>query len=231
MNEIAYVRGGFIVYDRGGYPNNKRVIPFRFNPESLTRTVQVETGQSGGGVQGAQQRSSSGGAGAAAAPAAEAGADQATGTIKQTFSVVIRLDFADRQESLTGFKEEEGIAPEIAAIEDLLHPAAVKSDAASDGSDPVRVGSARPTVLFVWGLNRVLPVRITALKIEETVFNNLLNPVRAEIEASLEVLGAAEALADDAVKAALGHADQERQRLAESFHERTASQSSNALQL
>lgn len=231
MNEISYARGGFIVYDPGGYPDKKRVIPFRFNPESLTRTVQVEAGQTGGGVQGAQQQNSSSGAGAAAAPAGQAGADQTSGTVKQTFSVVIRLDFADRQESLTGFDETEGIAPEIAAIEDLLYPGEVESQAASDGSEPVRVASSRPTVLFVWGANRVLPVRIASLKIDETVFNDLLNPVRAEIEASLEVVGAAEARDDSAVKAALDHTDHERRRLAQSFHGHTATQSSNALEL
>ena len=43
----------FIAYEPGGYPDKKRVIPFRFNPESLSRSVAVEAGQSGGGVEGA----------------------------------------------------------------------------------------------------------------------------------------------------------------------------------
>lgn len=229
--ELNYTRGGFIIYDPGEKPNGKRVIPFRFNPETLTRTIAVQAAQGGAGVQGAQPRSASSGPGAAAAPAAAAGGDQTSGSLKETFSVVIRLDFADRQETLTGFDEKEGIAPEIAAIENLLYPAEVESDAASDGSEPVRVGVARPTVLFVWGANRVVPVRIASLKIDETVFNALLNPVRAEIEASLEVVGAAEVKDDSVVKAALDHTDQERRRLAKSFHEHTAAQGSNALEL
>jgi hypothetical protein len=162
--ELNYTRGGFIIYDPA--EKQKRVIPFRFNPESLTRTIAVQAGQSGGGVQGAQARSSPGGAGAAAAPAAAAGGDQTGGTLKETFSVVIRLDLADREKRPTTFHEEDGIAPEIAAIEDLLYPAEVESDKPSDGTQGVRVGAARPTVLFVWGVNRVVPVRIASLKID-----------------------------------------------------------------
>jgi len=228
--ELNYARGGFIVYAPGGYPDQKRVIPFRFNPESLVRTVAVQAAPAGGGVQGAQARSSASGP-AAAASADAAGGDQSSGALKETFSVVIRLDFADRQESLTGFDDKEGIAPEIAAIESLLYPATVASHAASDGTEPVRVAAARPTVLFVWGPNRVVPVRITQLKIDEAVYNNLLNPVRAEIEATLEVVGTAEARDDKAVQAALDHTDQERKRLAESFFQHTAAQSTNALAL
>lgn len=231
MTELNYARGGFIVYNPGGYPNHKHVIPFRFNPESLVRTIAVQAAQGGGGVQGAQARSSPSGPGAAAQSSDAAGGDQSGGTLKESFSVTIRLDFADRQESLTGFDETEGIAPEIAAIEDLLYPAEAEQDKASDGSDPVRVAAARPTVLFVWGPNRVAPVRITQMKIDETIYNNLLNPVRAEIEVSLEVVGAADVRDDKAVKAALDHTDQQRKRLAQSFRERTASQSTNALEL
>ena len=42
--------------------------------------------------------------------------------MKESFTVQIRLDFADRDEAVSGLDEEFGIAPEIAAIEDLLLP-------------------------------------------------------------------------------------------------------------
>ena len=74
------------------------------------------------------------------------------------------------------------------------------------GPSPSAPARPRPTVLFVWGRKRVLPVRIASLKIDESVYNNQLNPVRAEIEASLEVLGEAEARSDAAASsAALDH--------------------------
>jgi len=222
--ELGYLRGAFIAYEPGGYPDKKRVIPFRFNPESLSRTVAVEAGQSGGGVEGAAP-------GAAAAPSGEASADAAAGALKESFSVQIRLDFADREQSVSGLDEEFGIAPEIAAIEDLMYPAATESEASSDGTEPVRPARPRPTVLFVWGRKRVLPVRIASLKIDESVYNNHLNPVRAEIDASLEVLGEAEARNDPAVRSALDHTGAGRRELAQMYYENTASQGSNILPL
>jgi hypothetical protein len=231
--ELAYLRGAFIAYEPDGYPDNRRVIPFRFNPESLSRTVAVEAGQSGGGVEGASQ-------GAAPAPAGAASADPSSGAVKESFTVLIRLDFADRarpvrlnfdedEESVTGLKDEFGIAPEIAAIEELLYPAETKSEATSDGSQPLHPARPRPTVLFVWGRKRVLPVRIASLKIDESVYNDHLNPVRAEIEASLEVLGEAEARNHPAVRSALDHTSHARRELAQMFYENTASQGSKIL--
>ncbi|HEY5880210.1 MAG TPA: hypothetical protein VIU11_14970 [Nakamurella sp.] len=222
--ELGYLRGAFIAYEPGGYPNSKRTIPFRFNPESLSRSVTVEAGQSGGGVEGAAP-------GAAAAASGEASADAGGGSLKETFSVQIRLDFADRDEAVTGLDEEFGIAPEIAAIEDLLYPAETESEATSDGTEPVRPARPRPTVLLVWGRKRVLPVRIASLKIDESVYNNHLNPVRAEIEASLEVLGEADARNDPAVRSALDHTNAGRRELARMYYRNTASQGSNILPL
>ncbi len=43
--EINYLRGAFIAYEPDGYPDCKRVIPFRFNPEALARQLSVEQGE------------------------------------------------------------------------------------------------------------------------------------------------------------------------------------------
>jgi hypothetical protein len=219
--ELSYLRGAFIAYEPGGYPDDKRVIPFRFNPESLSRSLTVEAGGGGGG----------GVEGAAAGAAGEGSTEATGGALKESFSVLIRLDFADRDESVNNLDEEFGIAPEIAAIEDLLYPAETESEASSDGSEPVRPAQPRPTVLFVWGRKRVLPVRIASLKIDESVYNNHLNPVRAEIEASLEVLGEPDARNDVAVQSALDHTNAGRRELARLYYDNTASQGSNILPL
>ena len=123
------------------------------------------------------------------------------------------------------------LAPEIAAIEDLLYPAEREADASSDGTEPVRPARPRPTVLFVWGCKRVLPVRIASLKIDESVYNTALNPVRAEIEAALEVLGEAEARADLAVRSALDKLMSDRRNLAQMYYQNTSVQGSNILPL
>jgi hypothetical protein len=46
-----------------------------------------------------------------------------------------------------------------------------------------------PTVLFIWGPARIVPVRVTSLNITETLYDApLLNPTHAEAQISLQVL-------------------------------------------
>jgi hypothetical protein len=42
--------------------------------------------------------------------------------------------------------------------------------------------------LFVWGVQRVVPVNITGLTITETEFDPMLNPIRASVGVSLTVI-------------------------------------------
>src|SRR5205823_5661251 len=44
------------------------------------------------------------------------------------------------------------------------------------------------TVLFFWGAYRILPVNVTALSIQETEYDQLLTPIRAEVSVTLQVL-------------------------------------------
>ena len=133
---------------------SKRVIPFRFNPESLSRTVASRPARAGGGVEGAAPGAAAAPPGRRRAPTPRAARSRRASRSRSA------LDFADRDESVSGLDEEFGIAPEIAAIEDLLYPAETETEASSDGTEPVRPARPRPTVLFVWGRKRVLPVRI-----------------------------------------------------------------------
>jgi hypothetical protein len=45
-----------------------------------------------------------------------------------------------------------------------------------------------PLALFVWGPERILPVRVTALSITEKLYDAALNPVHAEAQITLRVL-------------------------------------------
>jgi len=45
-----------------------------------------------------------------------------------------------------------------------------------------------PRVMFVWGANRVLPVRIESYSISEEEFDTRLNPLRATIGLEMRVL-------------------------------------------
>ena len=221
---INYLRGAFIAYEPGGYPSGaKRVIPFRFNPETLSRSLQVEQGKSGSGTEGAAKGGKGG--------KSEQAADASSGTLKQTFSVQVRFDFDDRHDSAKDLPPELGIAPEIAALENLLYPAESPSDKNADGTEPVRAKQQRPTVLFIWGRRRVLPVRITAMTVNETRFNAELNPLRAEIDVSLEVLAEVDAKDNKAVQDALAFTGSKRRELAQQFLDTTSAQGTNILPL
>jgi hypothetical protein len=45
-----------------------------------------------------------------------------------------------------------------------------------------------PTVLFVWGPGRIVPVRVTTLTITERLYDSILNPTHAEAQLGLRVL-------------------------------------------
>ena len=77
----------------------------------------------------------------------------------------------------------------------------------------------------------MLPVRITGMEILESLFNADLNPVRAEVSVSLEVMGETDAKDNRAVSDALAFTAEKRRELADMYHENTADQGSNILPL
>jgi hypothetical protein len=50
------------------------------------------------------------------------------------------------------------------------------------------VPPAAPFTLFIWGLKRVVPVRLDGFSIDEQEYDPNLNPIRAEVSLSLRVL-------------------------------------------
>jgi hypothetical protein len=104
----------------------------------------------------------------------------------------------------TGLATLSGVYSRIAALEMLLFPtappgggligsvtAALGLGGASASPDPTRqVPAAQlPTVLFIWGPGRIVPVRVTTLTITEKLYDaTLLNPTHVEAQVGLRVL-------------------------------------------
>ena len=90
-----------------------------------------------------------------------------------TFSLLLdatdQLQFPDQNRVAVRY----GVYPSLSAIEDLLYPPQSLTDSLT---------------LFVWGANRVLPVRFLQLQIVEQMFDPSLNPMRVEIQVALQVL-------------------------------------------
>ncbi|HMQ33826.1 MAG TPA: hypothetical protein PKD53_24040, partial [Chloroflexaceae bacterium] len=73
----------------------------------------------------------------------------------------------------------------------------------SGGDAPYQLPPERlPTVLFFWGPFRILPVAMTSLSIEETEYDQLLNPLRAQVSVSLQVLTPSQLSGDDLARGA-----------------------------
>lgn len=64
------------------------------------------------------------------------------------------------------------------------------SASASVGVEPVRTvpESQLPTVLFVWGAGRIVPVRLSGLTVTEKLYDSFLNPTHVEVQVNLNVL-------------------------------------------
>jgi hypothetical protein len=84
-----------------------------------------------------------------------------------------------------------GIHPALAALEMLLQ---ASSEAVGSASNTVTAltTDAKPFTLFVWGSQRVIPIKLMQLDIHETMFDSQLNPLRATVNVLLEVLSDAD---------------------------------------
>lgn len=196
---MSLLRGALIEYGTsliGPIPN---VVIFQFNPESLSRTLQIPPRPSG-----ASRRETT--------QAGEKTFEKIT--FKAHFSAANMLDEGKLLASLFG------IGPQLAALEKMVLPSSkiagligAALDAigsalggGGDGDDPPAQPIPRekyPRILFIWGLTRVLPVTIDAMSIVELEYDALLNPTRAEVAITLSVIAVDDCSDDLLAKGAL----------------------------
>ncbi len=182
----------------GPIPN---VIVFQYNPETMTRALEVWN-PGGGSTTTGNETSGSHDASQTAQP----------GDPPETFSLVLELDAADAMEEPDSHPIAviSGVADRIAAMEMLLYPQGDSllggllgsvSGALSGsigggiggalggggGAQPVPRGTV-PVVLFVWGPGRIVPVRLTSFSVEEQAYSPLLYPIRAKVSIGLKIL-------------------------------------------
>ncbi len=84
-----------------------------------------------------------------------------------------------------------GIYPTLAALEILLYPKSatvIANDILSLIGTIEVIPAQAPMTLFVWGPQRILPVRLTSMSVTEEAHDPQLNPIRAKVELSLTVL-------------------------------------------
>lgn len=144
------------------------VAVFQYNPDTVTRRLVARTTRSDG--------------------AARADALRLSGPPRETVTVQIEVDAADQPGGAASFV---GVHAPVAALEMLLYPKSIfvlLNWARMQGGLVSTIAPAAPLTLFVWGPTRVVPVRISEMTITEQAHDNLLNPVRARIDLSMQVL-------------------------------------------
>ena len=146
------------------------VVVFQYNPETVTRSLQVKGAGDGG------DRSE---------------AMRLQGAPIETIKMDVEIDATDQLEKADGITTALGIHPQLAALEMLVYP---KSALIITNTILMALGKREvvppigPLTLLVWGLKRVLPVRITEFSITEEAFDQELNPIRAKVSLGLRVL-------------------------------------------
>lgn len=165
------VKAGLVMID-AATGSLQRVIALQYNPDALTRSLQLQ-----GAGDGADRLE----------------ALRLKGPPVETLRIEAELDATDQLE----FPEEHrtavevGLAPQLAALEQTLYPTLdqlMANDAlAARGSIEILPATA-PLMLFVWGSARVVPVRLTEFSITEEAFDPSLHPIRAKISLGLRVL-------------------------------------------
>jgi hypothetical protein len=171
-NSPRTLRGGLVLID----PDSavvQRVIVLQYNPDSLTRTLQV--------------RGVAGEAGDRLEALRLTGPPSETIKVEAEIDATDQLEFPDRNRTFV----EVGIHPQLAALETIVYPASsqiqLNNGLASSGTIEI-VPVQAPLTLFVWSKERVIPVNITEFSITEEAFDPNLNPVRAKVSLGMRVL-------------------------------------------
>lgn len=167
------VKGGIVTMD----PNTstvQSVIALQYNPDSLSRTLQIQSmpgGQDGVRVDALRLRG----------PAVE------TIKLEAELDATDQLEFPNQNPITVQF----GLQPQLAQLEMLINPTVetlLADDSKANAGTLEIIPLEQPLTLFVWSKSRVVPVRLTEFSITEEAFDTQLNPIRAKVSLGMRVL-------------------------------------------
>src|SRR3984885_11922666 len=167
------VSGGIVTMD----PDTsivQSVIALQYNPDSLSRSLQIQAVPGG-------------------ADGVRVDALRLRGPAIETIKVEAELDATDQLEFPTQFPNavQYGLQPQLAQLEMLVNPTVetLNSDNAMASAGTLEIiPLEQPLTLFVWSSSRVVPVRLTEFSITEEAFDPNLNPIRAKVTLGMRVL-------------------------------------------
>jgi len=147
------------------------VIIFQYNPDVMTRTLTAQTTGSDNADKGEALR--------------------LKGPPRETIKLDVEIDAADQLEQAKAPATTMGLYPTLASLEMLLYPKSglmIANEVLSAVGVIEVIPAEAPLTLFVWGPKRTLPVRLSTFSITEEAFDPNLNPIRAKVGLSLQVL-------------------------------------------
>lgn len=168
------LKGGIVLIDAASSVV-LRVIALQYNPDSLTRSLQVQPVSADGGDRSEALRLK--------------GPPVETLKLEAEIDATDQLEFPEQNSGVVS----SGIFAQLAALETMVYPTSAQLRA---NDVLARIGTLEivpmetPLALFVWSKARILPVRITEFSITEEAFDTVLNPIRAKVSLGLRVLTA-----------------------------------------
>ncbi len=169
-NTPKLIKGGLVLLD----PETvqvKEVIVLQYNPETMTRSFQIQGADGEGGDRSQALR--------------------LKGPPVESYKLDAELDATDLLEQADSEATTVGLHRELAVLESLIYPASAdiinNEQMAASGTLEI-LPMESPLTLFVWSKERVLPVRVTELSVTEEAYDPALNPIRAKVSLGLRVL-------------------------------------------
>lgn len=166
------LKGGIVLIDPGSGVV-QTIIVLQYNPDTLTRTLQVQS--------------------VAAESQNRSEALRLKGPPIETFKLDAEIDATDQLETPDQNPNavQYGIHPQLSALETIIYPSSAQllgnNTLAQSGTLEIAPMEA-PLSLFVWSRNRIVPVRITDFSVTEEAFDPSLNPIRAKVTLGMRVL-------------------------------------------
>ena len=146
------------------------VVIFQYNPATMTRTLAPRFG--GEGAEGIE-------------------ALRLMGAPVETIKIEVVIDATDQLEESDTIAGSMGIYPQLSALEMLIYPKSARVIAntllLAAGTIEI-IPPTAPLTLLVWGVQRVVPVKLTEFSITEEAFDPSLNPTRAKVGLGMQVL-------------------------------------------
>jgi len=164
------IKGGIVLLDPDSGQALQTIV-LQYNPDTLTRTLQVQ--------------------GIGPEPGDRLEALRFKAPPLESIKLEAEIVATDQMETADPTTAQLGIYPQLAALEMLVYPssAQLRGNQSQSQTGTLEIAPMEaPLALFVWSQQRVLPMRLTDFSITEEAFDPNLNPIRAKVSIGMRVL-------------------------------------------